>query len=522
MTEHRSSTPSRSIVTVHPTGLSPADVLAVARGAAQVEIAPEAVETMIASRSIVDGIERDGRPVYGVSTGFGALANTFVAPERRAELQHALIRSHAAGVGAPMPREVVRAMMLLRVRSLAMGYSGVRPEIPAALIDLLNHDITPWVPEHGSLGASGDLAPLAHCALVLLGEGWVLGKDGVRLLGGEALHTAGLRPIRLAAKEGLALINGTDGMLGMLLMAIDDARHLFTMADVTAALAIEAMLGSDRPFLPELHTIRPHPGQAVSAANIHRLLQASTIMDSHREDLTHAVQDAYSMRCAPQVAGAARDTLDFATLTAGRELVSIVDNPVVLPDGRVLSTGNFHGAPLGFAGDFLAIAASEVGAISERRVDRLLDVCRSRDLPAFLTPDPGVNSGLMIAQYTAAGIAAENRRLASPASVDSVPTSGMQEDHVSMGWAATVKLRRVLDNLTSLLAVELLAAVRGLQLRAPMTPSPAGRLAVAALAEHAGEPGPDVFLAPVIEAGRALIAGRELRTRIEAEIGALS
>ena len=447
-------------------------------------------------------------PVYGVSTGFGALANTFVAPERRAELQHALIRSHAAGIGAPMPREVVRAMMLLRVRSLAMGRSGVRPLVAQALVDLLNHDITPWVPEHGSLGASGDLAPLAHCALVLLGEGWVLGRGRCpRVRRPRRSRAAGLAPIELAAKEGLALINGTDGMLGMLLLAIADARHLFTMADVTAALAVEAMLGSDRPFLPELHTIRPHPGQAISAANMYRLLQGSAIMDSHRDDLAHAVQDAYSMRCAPQVAGAARDTLDFATLVAGRELVSVVDNPVVLADGRVLSTGNFHGAPLGFAADFLAIAAAEVGAICERRVDRLLDVTRSRDLPAFLTPDPGVNSGLMIAQYTAAGIVAENRRLAAPASVDSLPTSGMQEDHVSMGWAATRKLRRVLDNLASLLAVELLAAVRALQLRAPVTPSPAGRLAVAALVPHAGEPGPDVFLAPVLEAARAIVRG---------------
>jgi histidine ammonia-lyase len=252
-----------------------------------------------------------------------------------------------------------------------------------------------------------------------------------------------------------------------------------------------------------------------------RLLQGSAIMDSHREDLTHAVQDAYSMRCAPQVAGAARDTLDFATLVAGRELVSVVDNPVVLDDGRVLSTGNFHGAPLGFAADFLAIAAAEVGSISERRVDRLLDVCRSRELPPFLSPDAGVNSGLMIAQYTAAGIVAENRRLASPASVDSVPTSGMQEDHVSMGWAATRKLRTVLDNLTSLLAVELLAAVRAIQLRAPLRPSPAGRLAVAALEQSAGEPGRDIFLAPVIEAARAVIAGDDLRKRIEAEVGPL-
>jgi histidine ammonia-lyase len=509
-------------VTVQPTGVSAADVAAVARRDATVELSPAAIDAMGTSRSIVDAIEKGGRPVYGVSTGFGALADTFIDPARRAELQHALIRSHAAGIGAPMPREVVRAMILLRVRSLALGRSGVRPLVAQALVDLLNHDITPWVPEHGSLGASGDLAPLAHCALVLLGEGWVLGKDGARIAAAEALSAAGLRPVQLAAKEGLALINGTDGMLGMLLLAIADAAHLFAMADLTAALSIEAMLGSDRPFQPELHEIRPHPGQARSAANIYRLLQDSSIMDSHRNDMAHAVQDAYSMRCAPQVAGAARDTLAFASEVAARELVSIVDNPVVLLDGRVESTGNFHGAPLGFAADFLAIAAAEVGAIAERRVDRLLDVCRSRDLPPFLSPDAGVNSGLMIAQYTAAGIVAENRRLAGPASVDSVPTSGMQEDHVSMGWAATRKLRTVLDNLTSLLAVELLAAVRGLQLRAPLTPSPAGRAAVAAVAPFAGEPGPDIFLAPVLESARALIAGPDLRATVESAVGPLT
>jgi histidine ammonia-lyase len=509
-------------VFVQSSGVTAADVLAVSRHGATVELADSAVDAMARSRTIVDHIEASGRPVYGVSTGFGALAGTSIAPERRAELQHALIRSHAAGIGDPMPPEVVRAMMLLRVRSLALGRSGVRPALARGLVDLLNAGITPWVPEHGSLGASGDLAPLAHCALVLLGEGWVLGKDGARISAAEALHAAGLRPLELAAKEGLALINGTDGMLGMLLLAIDDAAHLFAMADVTAALVIEAMLGSERPFLPELHAIRPHPGQAVSAANIHRLLQRSAIMDSHRDDLAHAVQDAYSMRCAPQVAGAARDTLDFVTEVAERELRSVVDNPVVLPDGRVESTGNFHGAPLGFAADFLAIAAAEVGAIAERRVDRLLDVTRSRDLPPFLTPDAGVNSGLMIAQYTAAGIVAENRRLAAPASVDSLPTSGMQEDHVSMGWAATKKLRTVLDNLTSLLAVELLAAVRGLQLRAPLAPSPAGRAAIAAVAGFAGEPGPDRFLAPVLEQARTVIAGPVLRAAIEAEVGALT
>ncbi len=420
-----------------------------------------------------------------------------------------------------MPKEVVRAMMLLRLRSLAMGRSGVRPATAAALAALLNADVTPWVPKFGSLGASGDLAPLAHCALALLGEGWALADDGARVEASAALRAAGLAPIELSSKEGLSLINGTDGMLGMLVLAGADAAHLLTLADVCAALSIEAMLGSDRPFMPELHEIRPHPGQAASAANIHALLQDSEIMDSHREDLAHAVQDAYAMRCAPQVAGAARDVLAYAGSVADRELVSIVDNPVVLTDGRVESTGNFHGAPLGYAADFLAIAAADVGSIAERRVDRLLDVTRSRGLPAFLSPDPGVNSGLMIAQYTAAGIVAENRRLAQPASVDSVPTSGMQEDHVSMGWSAGCKLREVLDNLGSLLSVELLSAVRALQLREPLRPSPAARVAIAAVERIADKPGPDQFMAPVIEQVKRLVTGPKLRADIEAAIGPL-
>ncbi len=503
-------------VVLGPDGLSAADVLAVAREAVPVELSTAALDAIAASRAIVDAIDESDRAVYGVSTGFGALAMSRIPRSRRAELQHALIRSHAAGVGEPVPAEVVRAMLVLRARSLAAGRSGVRPQVVRGLVDLLNSGITPWVPEHGSLGASGDLAPLAHCALVLLGEGWVRADDGARIDGGRALAAAGLRPLTLASKEGLALINGTDGMLGMLLLACADARHLCVMADITAALAIEAMLGSDRPFAAELHEMRPHPGQQHSAANIRTLLADSAVMDSHRYDFDHAVQDAYSMRCAPQVAGAARDTLDFAAQIADRELVSIVDNPVVLPDGRVESTGNFHGAPLGFAADFLAIAMAEIGSIAERRVDRLLDITRSRGLPAFLAPDPGVNSGLMIAQYTAAGIIAENRRLAGPASVDSLPTSGMQEDHVSMGWSAALKLRRVLDNVAHVLAVELLAATRALQLRAPLTPSPAGRIALDAVGEHAG---PDAFLAPQLEATRALVAGPALRRDIELAVG---
>lgn len=509
-------------IVIGENALTPSDVIAVARNGASVQIAPAVIDNVAASRRIVAAIDHSDRAVYGISTGLGALANTHIAMERRTELQHALIRSHSAGMGEPVPSEVVRAMLLLRLRSLAAGRSGVRPELVRAIADLLNAGVTPWVPEHGSLGASGDLAPLAHCALVLIGEGWALAPDGGRIDGATALANAGVLPLSLASKEGLALINGTDGMLGVLLLACEDARRLFTVADITAALAIEAMLGSDRPFAPEIHAIRPHPGQAVSAANIHRLLQNSAIMDSHRFDFDHAVQDAYSMRCAPQVAGAARDTLAFADEIAARELRSVVDNPVVFPDGRVESTGNFHGAPLGFAADFLAIAAAEVGSISERRVDRLLDVCRSRDLPAFLAPDPGVNSGLMIGQYTAAGLVAENRRLAAPASVDSVPTSGMQEDHVSMGWSAALKLRTVLDNLAGILAVELVTACRGLQLRAPLTPSPAGRIVVRRMAEYAGEPGPDRFVAPVLEAAKKLVTGATLRSEVESAIGPLA
>ncbi|MFC4335038.1 histidine ammonia-lyase [Salininema proteolyticum] len=507
-------------IAITPEGPSASEIIAVAREGAPVSLTPSSVEAMNASRGIIDDIEAQGKPVYGVSTGFGALANTFIGESDRARMQKSLVRSHAAGVGEAMPEEVVRAMMLLRVRSLTKGYSGVRPVIAETLVELLNKGITPWVPRHGSLGASGDLAPLAHCAMVLMGEGWV-NRAGERVDAGPVLADAGITPVDLSAKEGIALINGTDGMLAMLYLAIDDLEHLFTLADVTAALSIEAMLGTDRPFAPDLHEIRPQPGQSQSAANLFKLLKHSDIMASHRDDFEHAVQDAYSMRCAPQVAGAGRDVIAYARQVAEAELRSIVDNPVVLKDGRVESTGNFHGAPLAYALDFLAIAATDVGSISERRVDRLLDATRNRDLPAFLTPEPGVNSGLMIAQYTAAGIVAENRRLSNPASVDTIPTSGMQEDHVSMGWSAGYKLRTVVENLTNLLAVEFLSAAKGLQLRRPLTPSPSGQLAVDLIEEIAGEPGDDVFTAPVMEEVAARLIDRQYIEVLRAKVGAL-
>jgi histidine ammonia-lyase len=484
-----------------------ADVVAVARGGAPVELAPEAVAAMRRSRAQVDALAAGERPVYGISTGLGALAATRIPPERRSELQHALVRSHAAGMGEPVEAEIVRGMMLLRLRTLATGRCGARPEVGESLAALLNAGVTPVVPIHGSLGASGDLAPLAHVAACLIGE------DG-------ALPAAGLAPLRLEAKEGISLINGTDGMLAMLVLGCEDARLLLRTADVAAAMSVEALLGTDRAFAADLHALRPHPGQAVSAENLSRLLAGSAIVASHRES-PHAVQDSYSIRCAPQVAGAARDTLEFAVAVAERELAAAIDNPVVLADGRVESNGNFHGEPLAFACDFLAIACAELGSIAERRVDRLLDPNRSAGLPAFLATEPGVNSGLMLAQYTAAALVAENRLLAHPASTDSVPTSGMQEDHVSMGWSAALKLRRLLVNVARVLAVEVLCAARGLELRAPLEPARATARVRDLVRARAGGPGPDRPLAPELAAAEELVRSGAVVAGAEAAIGEL-
>jgi histidine ammonia-lyase len=454
-----------------------------------------------------------------VSTGFGSLANVSIPIERREELQRALVRSHSAGMGPPVEREVVRAMMLLRTRTLAMGCSGARPLVAETMLALLNAGLTPVVPEHGSLGASGDLAPLAHCALVLLGEGEVDGPSGEGpVAAGPALQSAGIEPVTLGPKEGLALINGTDGMLGMLLLAIHDLRLLLRVADVTAAMSVEALLGTDRVFAEDLIALRPQPGQAASAANLRRMLAGSPIVASHRYG-DDRVQDAYSLRCAPQVNGAARDALRHAEAVADAELASAIDNPMVLPDGRVESCGNFHGAPLGFACDFLAIAVAEVGGIAERRTDRLLDPARSHGLPPFLTPEPGVNSGLMIAQYTQAALVAENRRLAAPASVGSLPTSAMQEDHVSMGWSAARKLRVALRNLARVLGVELMCAAHGLDLRAPLEPGAGTGAALAVVRARIAGPGPDRHLAPDLAAAGELIIGGELLRAVAAAVG---
>ncbi|SDS24563.1 histidine ammonia-lyase [Agrococcus carbonis] len=502
------------------------DVVQVARFDAPVALSGAALERIDDARAVIDGLAADVRPHYGISTGFGALANTAIAPGDRTRLQQSLIRSHAASSGAEVEREVVRGLMLLRLQTLATGRTGIRRATAELYAGMLNAGITPVVGEYGSLGCSGDLAPLSHVALAAMGEGTVrLGRagdaDGEAMDAAVALERAGLAPVVLAEKEGLALVNGTDGMLAMLCLALADLDKLLDTADLAAAMSVEGLLGTDAPFAPELMALRPHPGQATSAAQIAALLAGSPIVASHKGPEDTRVQDAYSLRCAPQVHGAARDTAAHAARVAELELASAIDNPVVLADGRVVSNGNFHGAPVAAVLDFLAISIADVASMSERRSDRFLDPARSYGLPPFLADDPGVDSGLMIAQYTQAGIVSELKRLAVPASVDSIPSSAMQEDHVSMGWGAARKLRRAVDGLGRVLAIEIMTAARGIELRDD-APGPRTGRVVEALRERVPGSGPDRFLARDIEAsvafavgGGALIAA-DLRERAEA------
>jgi histidine ammonia-lyase len=492
-------------ITLNSSGLTMEQVVEVARNGAKIQISKEALEKMAATRSHIETLAKAETPVYGISTGFGALAHQHIAPEDRVQLQKSLIRSHAAGMGDPVEKEVVRALMLLRLKTLVSGRTGVRPELAITYADLINAQITPIVHEYGSLGCSGDLAPLAHCALVLMGEGRAVGPDGIEKPVPELLAAAGIKPIELREKEGLALINGTDGMLGMLILALHDLSKLSDQADVIAAMSVEAQMGTDQVFRPELHEpLRPHPGQAKSAANMFAALAGSEVVASHRVG-DDRVQDAYSLRCAPQVAGAVRDTITHATLVATRELAATVDNPVVLDSGEVTSNGNFHGAPVGYVLDFLAIAATDLSSISERRTDRMLDRYRSNGLTPFLAGDAGVDSGLMIAQYTQAGLVSENKRLSVPASVDSIPSSAMQEDHVSMGWHAGRKLRKVVDNLRRVVAIELVTAARALDMRTPLKPAPITGALLAKLRKEVPGVGPDRFLAPELEAAERLL-----------------
>ncbi|MFI7703677.1 histidine ammonia-lyase [Nonomuraea sp. NPDC049480] len=511
------------VVNVGPEPLTFHDLIDVARHGAAVRLTDDAVAAMAAARQRVDELAESPVPAYGVSTGFGALATRHIDPALRTQLQRSLVRSHAAGSGPEVETEVVRALMLLRLRTLASGHTGIRPNTAKTLAALISAGITPIVHEYGSLGCSGDLAPLAHVALTLMGEGVVRDKDGKIQPAEEALKQARIEPVELAAKEGLALINGTDGMLGMLVLAIEDLTRLVRTADVSAAMSVEALLGTDRVFMPELQALRPHPGQALSAANMTKILHDSGIMASHRDpEACTRVQDAYSLRCAPQVAGAARDTIAHAATVAGWELASAVDNPAVLADGRVESNGNFHGAPIAYVLDFLAVVAADLASMSERRTDRFLDVARNHGLPAFLAHDPGVDSGHMIAQYTQAAIVSELKRLAVPASVDSIPSSAMQEDHVSMGWSAARKLRRSIDGLTRVLAIEVLTAARAIDLRAPLEPAPATGAVVRALRETVPAPGPDRFLAPEIDCAVRLVADGGVVAAAESVTGPLA
>jgi histidine ammonia-lyase len=504
----------------------------VARRGGACALAPAARRRVAAGRRVVERVIARGEAVYGLNTGFGDLASVRIPADRLAALQERLLRSHAAGVGEPLPDAAVRGMLLLRANTLARGHSGVRPEVVERLLDLLARDLLPVVPSRGSVGASGDLAPLAHLALPLIGRGRVRrgGRGGGG--GGEpggaardevdaaaALAEAGLEPLVLAAKEGLALINGTQAMTSLLALAALEARRLVRLADLVGALSADALRGTDAAFDERLHALRPHPGQRASAANLWHLLQGSAIRESHRQGDVR-VQDPYSLRCMPQVHGAVRDVLADVEAKLAIEMNAVTDNPLVFgfegdegaegaggdeAAGELVSGGNFHGEPMAIAADVLAIGLAELGAISERRTEKLTNTAFS-GLPPFLVEDAGVNSGFMIAQVTAAALASENKGLAHPASIDSIPTSADKEDHVSMGMGAALKLGRVVDNVRTILAIELLAAAQGVDLLRPLTSSPPLEALHAAVRRRVARWDEDREMAPDLAAAAALLA----------------
>src|SRR6478752_1914797 len=496
------------------------DVWAVALGDAEVALTDEARTKMRAARELVERAAHGSREhTYGINTGFGRFVSQSIPEEQTGELQLRLLRSHACGVGEPYPDEIVRAAMLLRANTLAKGNSGARVETVELLIDCLERGVLPVVPSRGSVGASGDLAPLAHLALPLVGEGEAF-LDGERLPGFEALTRVGLEPTRLEAKEGLSLINGTQFMAAFLALGLVRARRLARAADLACAQSLEALQGSRTSFLPQIHALRPLRGQTAAAANVLRLLEGSAIIEAHR--WCDKVQDAYSLRCAPQVHGASRDLLEYAEYTVGVELNAATDNPLVLVEDEVLvSNGNFHGQPLAFALDALAMAVAELASISERRLERLVNPNLSEGLPAFLTTDGGLNSGFMIPQYVAASLVSENKVLCHPASVDSIPTSAGQEDHVSMGNAAGLKAWQVLANAERAVAIELLAGSQAVEFHAPLEPGAGGRAARAAVRELSPRLRDDRPLAGDIEAVAGAVRDGSLVGAVEAEVGGL-
>ena len=498
--------------------LSITDVWDVAVRGRTAALADSAREKMRASRALLDSLR--GEHTYGVNTGFGRFVSESIPEEQSEELQLRLLRSHACGVGEPYPHDVVRAAMLLRANALAKGFSGAHASTVELLLALLNAGVVPFVPARGSVGASGDLAPLAHLALPLVGEGeaWV---DGVRRPGADALAAAGLEPIKLAAKEGLSLINGTQFMAAMASLGIVRARRLSRAADIACAMSLEALQGSRTSFMAAIHEARPHRGQLASAANVRLLLEGSAIIESHR--WCDKVQDAYSLRCAPQVHGASRDLLDYIESTVEIEINAATDNPLVLIEqGEIVSNGNFHGQPIAFALDCLVIAVAELANISERRVERMVNPSLSDGLPAFLTREGGINSGFMILQYVSAALVSENKVLAHPASVDSIPTSAGQEDHVSMGNAGGLQALQALANAEHSLAIELLAGAQAVEFLAPLEPGRgvgAARAFIRTLSERLRE---DRSLSADIERVAAAVVDGSLVAAVETAAGALA
>ena len=506
------------MISIDGNSLTLDEVVRVARLREKVEISPAGRRQVEASRAIVEKLLDSTTPVYGISTGFGDLSQIWISPQEREALQRNLILSHAAGVGECLPEDVVRAAMLMRANSLVKGYSGIRLATVEMLLELLSRGVYPAVPCKGSVGASGDLSPLSHIALVLMGEGkaFVAGK---LVTGAVALAAVGLQPVAFAAKEGLALINGTQIMTAVGALAVYDAAALMKAADIAAAMSLEALRGTRAAYDERISRIRPHPGQLATSANLLKLTADSRIMESHEH--CGKVQDAYSLRCAPQVHGASKDAVRRALETIEIEMNAATDNPLIFPDtGEVISGGNFHGQPVALVMDYLKTALAEIGSISERRVNRMLDAHLS-DLPPFLTAYPGVDSGLMITQYTAAALVSENKVLAHPACVDSIPTSANQEDHVSMGTIAARQAREILENVRHVIAIEMLVAAQGLDFLKPLEPGTGVRAAHQAIRSAVPHLEEDRVPAEDIASVYGLLVGGEIVNQVEAAIGAL-
>lgn len=498
--------------------LSLKDIVSVARRSEKVGLSQDARQKVTRCRRFVEELVAGEKVVYGVTTGFGAFDSVFISKEQSDQLQENLILSHSAAVGEPLPEEIVRAVMLLRANSLAKGYSGVRVEIIETLIHMLNHGVHPVIPEKGSLGASGDLANLAHMVLVMLGKGEAF-FHGERMRGNDAMERAGIMTIRLSSKEGLALINGTQVITAMAALLVHDSQILIKTSEITASMSLEALKGTARAYDEKVGMIRPHRGQVVSAHNLRRLTSESEIMESHRYD--KKVQDAYSLRCIPQIVGAARDALWFVKERIEIEINSATDNPLLFPEeDEVISSGNFHGQPIAISLDFLGIALSEVASVCERRIERLVNPHLS-GLPAFLTEKEGLDSGFMVAQYTAAALVSENKVLSHPASVDSIPTSANKEDHVSMGMAAALKARRIFENASYVVAIELLCAAQGLDFRMPLRSGAGAEAAYELVRSQISHLKDDRILHDDINRARDTVISGEVLLAVERVVGKL-